>query len=88
MTADHRTPVKNYVDNLTFDFSPSGDGASCTIEAFSTSSVWYAILDWGTNYCNLRNLVDGAGLSNGNGFSEETSTSVCTQYDAINCERY
>ena len=33
-------------------------------QAFSTSSIWYAILDFGTNYCNLRNLLDGTGLSN------------------------
>ena len=59
-----------------------------TLQAYSTSSLWYAILDYGTNYCNLRNIVDGAGLSSENGFNEETSTSICTQYDSIDCERF
>ena len=58
------------------------------LQAYSTSSLWYAILDYGTNYCNLRNIVDGAGLSSENGFNEVTSTSICTQYDSINCERF
>ena len=35
-----------------------------TFQAFSTSGTWYAILDSGTNYCNLRNLLDGTGMSN------------------------
>jgi hypothetical protein len=39
------------------------------IQAYSTSATWYALLDMGTNYCNLRNLLDGTGMSNqlGNG---------------------
>jgi hypothetical protein len=36
-------------------------------QAYSTSSLWYAILDFGTNYCNLRNLLDGAGLADAPG---------------------
>ena len=57
-------------------------------QAESSSDLWYAILDYGTNYCNLRNLIDGAGLSSGGSFQEVTSTSVCTQYDAIDCSRF
>merc|ERR1712241_503363 len=84
--ANHLTPVKRYRDDLTFEFAAAGN--QCKVEGFSTSSVWYAISDQGTNYCNLRNLVDGAGLSSENGFEEDTSTSVCTQYDAIDCGRF
>merc|ERR1711997_1290344 len=85
--ANHLTPVAKYRDDMTFEFENVGTN-KCKVEAFSTSSVWYAILDFGTNYCNSRNLVDGAGLSRENGFNETTSTSICTQYDQINCERY
>ena len=27
-------------------------------QGFSSSQLWYAILDYGTNYCNIKNLVD------------------------------
>ena len=46
------------------------------------------IHDYGTNYCNLRNLLDGTGISSTNGFLEKTSTDVCTQYDQLNCARF
>ena len=28
-------------------------------KGYSTSETWYAILDFGTNYCNLHNLLTG-----------------------------
>lgn len=28
-------------------------------QGYSTSETWYAILDYGTNYCNLHNLITG-----------------------------
>jgi len=87
ISANHLTPVQRYQDDLTFTLS-TVSGNMCKVEAYSTSSLWYAILDYGTNYCNLRNIVDGAGLSSDNGFNEETSTSICTQYDSIDCERF
>lgn len=59
------------------------------VQGFSTSETWYAYLDYGTNYCNLRNLADGAGLTVSKyGFKEETSDSVCTQYSSHNCAKY
>jgi len=87
INAFHLTPVQRYKDDLTFTSTPK-PGNQCHVEAFSTSSTWYAILDFGTNYCNLRNIVDGAGLSNEEGFNEQTSTSVCTQYDSKDCTRF
>ncbi len=57
-------------------------------QGYSTSLTWYAILDFGTNYCNLRNLIDGSGISKTEGFKEETSNGVCTQFTSRNCERY
>ena len=29
------------------------------LQGYSTSEVWYAVLDNGTNYCNLHNLITG-----------------------------
>merc|ERR1711962_534274 len=88
ITAEHRTPAKRYVDDLTFTLTDSGSGRGCQVEAFSTSRLWYALLDMGTNYCNLRNLIDGAGLSNNAGFSEVASNKKCTQYDSRDCSRF
>lgn len=86
LTGTHTTPVKHYVDDLTFTFKTSGN--SCAVTGYSTSEVWYAVLDYGTNYCNLHNLVTGAGLDKVTGYSETTNDSICTQYSSSNCEKY
>eukprot|EP00091_Calanus_sinicus_P022689 TRINITY_DN7316_c0_g1_i1.p1 TRINITY_DN7316_c0_g1~~TRINITY_DN7316_c0_g1_i1.p1 ORF type:complete len:165 (-),score=39.45 TRINITY_DN7316_c0_g1_i1:80-574(-) len=76
VTATHQTPVARYTDHLKLILSPTDSG--CFVTANSNSATWYAVLDFGTNYCNLRNLVDGAGISTLVGFKEETDDSVCT----------
>ena len=102
VTATHTTPKKKYVDSLSMKFSstlavaslgiitfeklPSAGG--CAVAAHSSSNTWYAILDFGTNYCNLHNLVVGSGLANATDFSETTSDSVCTQYSKADCDTY
>merc|ERR1711916_42033 len=80
--ARHETPKKHYTDTMTFEFS--GSGSSCEVSAFSSSDTWYAILDFGTNYCNLHNVVSIVDAP----FTEETSDSVCTQYSSANCDKY
>ena len=82
----HLTPVYRYVDSVKFSFEQ--DQNLCKIKGFSESDLSYAYLDKGTNYCNLRNLIDGTGLSRTNGFQEDTNVEVCTQYDRRNCARY
>merc|ERR1719318_920700 len=82
----HTTPVARYVDDLTFTMASNGSG--CSIDANSSSQAWFAVLDYGTNYCNLRNILDGAGISGSDGFSEVTGDSVCTQYSDRDCNRY
>ena len=42
------------------------------------------MLDDGTNYCNLHNLVTGTKLQ----FTEDVDTSDCTQYSSANCAKY
>ena len=81
--ATHTTPLMLYVDDLNFDFNQ--DKSSCEVKAFSTSQLWYAFLDFGTNYCNLHNLVVGSNLQN---YTEDTYNSRCTQYTCANCTRF
>merc|ERR1712217_724906 len=57
----HTTPIHRYVDNLSFKFVPMSDGA-CLVDAYSQSTP-ESILDYGTDYCNLFNLMDGCGLT-------------------------
>merc|ERR1711862_1040666 len=64
-TGTHTTPIHRYVDDLTFTFVPED---VCIIEAHSISET-LSVLDYGTNYCNLFNLMDGSGLVNDAAFS-------------------
>merc|ERR1712001_152271 len=82
----HTTPIQRYVDDLTFKFVPSNDG-SCLIDANSISES-LSLLDFGTNYCNLFNLMDGSGLTKDEAYSEETDDGICTQHSSANCEIY
>ena len=102
ITATHTTPKKKYVDTLSMMFSSTDivgspnvlvfekfqSTSDCRVMAHSSSNVWYAILDFGTNYCNLHNLVVGSGLINISGFTEKTSDSVCTQFTSADCDVY
>ena len=83
----HLTPKYAYKDNITFDFKDKPNDM-CEVVGFSKSTISYAYFDFGTNYCNLRNLIDGAELSEMERFDESTSTTICTQYDQINCDRF
>eukprot|EP00118_Oscarella_pearsei_P024618 m.306438 g.306438 ORF g.306438 m.306438 type:complete len:162 (+) comp41237_c0_seq1:158-643(+) len=87
MKLKHKTPVHKYVDDVSFSLVGSGN-ASCTVKGFSTSEIWYAVLDDGTNYCNMHNLLTGAGLDKLSGFTEEAEDSSCTEYSSANCDKY
>ena len=86
----HQTPVHRYNDSLSFEFLEPQLGNNCVVQAFSSSDLWYAYLDFGTNYCNLNNLIsaEGLGITALNGFEEETAVEICTQYDQINRDKY
>ncbi|XP_078090953.1 uncharacterized protein LOC144507667 [Mustelus asterias] len=88
IVAQHTTPVHKYVDNLTFKLVSPLDNGSCKVSGFSVSELWYAVLDFGTNYCNLHNLIEGSGLDKVSGYSESTNNSKCTQYSSANCTIY
>jgi len=83
----HFTPVLKYEDAVSFQFTDKDDN-SCEIDGFSTALLSFAYYDFGTNYCNLRNLMDGSGISVLPGFEETTNVDVCMQLDRINCAKY
>merc|ERR1719492_676889 len=72
-TGTHTTPIHRYVDDLTFKFENQDNG--CLIDANSISET-LSYLDFGTNYCNLFNLMDGSGLTQDNGYTEDTNDSI------------
>ncbi|KAK2159428.1 hypothetical protein LSH36_153g00062 [Paralvinella palmiformis] len=86
LKATHETPKKHYIDDLMFTFKQVGD--TCEVQGNSRSQLWYALLDMGTNYCNLHNLITGAGLDSIDGYQETTSSTKCTQYTTADCEVY
>eukprot|EP00095_Tigriopus_kingsejongensis_P005559 maker-scaffold736_size104543-snap-gene-0.18 protein:Tk05559 transcript:maker-scaffold736_size104543-snap-gene-0.18-mRNA-1 annotation:"hypothetical protein DAPPUDRAFT_223657" len=82
----HTTPIQRYVDDIDFTFNVQDDGG-CTIEAHSKSQS-LSLLDYGTNYCNVFNLMDGSGLTQDPAFTEQTSDSICTQHSTADCDIY
>ena len=56
-------------------------------QAYSRSET-LSLLDYGTNYCNLFNLMDGSGLVNDPAYSEETNDRICTQWSTADCDIY
>ncbi|XP_018402428.1 PREDICTED: uncharacterized protein LOC108779505 [Cyphomyrmex costatus] len=58
---------------------------TCFAKAASVSSGWFTIFDYGTNYCNLHNLIVGAGLDRHAKFQELTNDAVCTQFNMAVC---
>ncbi|CAB4005527.1 uncharacterized protein LOC113672371, partial [Paramuricea clavata] len=67
--ATHETPAHHYVDDLSFSFTTPSQG-NCAVHGYSTSETWYAVLDDGTNYCNLHNLITGSSLDKAPGYKE------------------
>merc|ERR1712083_894332 len=65
-TGTHTTPIHRYVDDLTFTLIPEN---GCIIEGHSISET-LSVLDFGTNFCNLFNLMDGSGLTQDPAFTE------------------
>lgn len=89
VTATHTTPVAHYVDELKFTFVNGTTTGACRLQGYSRSKTWYAYLDKGTNFCNMKNLILGSGLDQGDPvYSESTSDSICTQYSSADCSKY
>ncbi|KAJ1100800.1 hypothetical protein NDU88_005875 [Pleurodeles waltl] len=84
----HSTLSDKNVEDITLKLIPFDDNESCHVSGFSVSETWYLVLDYGTNYCNLHNLVEGSSLDKAPGYAESTNDFKCTQYSAANCTIY
>ncbi|XP_031777253.1 uncharacterized protein LOC100679393 [Nasonia vitripennis] len=78
-------PQRSSVDEIDIVFADSTHH-SCTALAKSRSKDWYSLFDDGRNYCNLRDLITGAGYDEDRDFLEFTSNTICTQYDMAYCD--
>ncbi|XP_076826252.1 uncharacterized protein LOC143473243 [Brachyhypopomus gauderio] len=87
IAAKHTTPATKHVEDINFRLVSYGF-THCHISAMSVSETWYAVLDHGTNYCNLYNLIEGSGLAGTLGYKEITSDFMCTQRSSANCTVY
>jgi hypothetical protein len=79
----HETPTKHYVDNIVFTLAADADDntqyTSCAGTADSKSEP-LSIGDYGTNYCNIYNLLLAAADEGVKYDKFETSKSKCTNY--------
>ncbi|XP_014775467.1 uncharacterized protein LOC106872845 [Octopus bimaculoides] len=82
----HKTPKWHFTDSFYFAFAP--DNSTCYVEGVSSSDSWFALLDFGVNYCNLHNVITGSGIDTLDGYTEFTENSVCTLYTSRNCDKY
>ncbi|XP_037829000.1 uncharacterized protein LOC119616621 isoform X2 [Kryptolebias marmoratus] len=85
IAAQHTSPEKGSVDDITFHLVSYNFFACCHVSAMSVSETWHVIKDHGTNYCNLYNLMEGSRLTESRGYKEVTSEFLCTQRSSANC---
>jgi hypothetical protein len=76
-----------FTDNMKFKFYDTAKG-DCFVEAYSESTVPFAYIDLGVNYCNIHNLVHAVAGNEPTRYTEVTRDEVCTQYSSSNCEKY
>ncbi|XP_011865650.1 PREDICTED: uncharacterized protein LOC105560817, partial [Vollenhovia emeryi] len=81
--ATHRTSNLKSLEKIEIIFEQMNN--TCLAKADSVSTEWLAIFDYGANYCNLHNLVVGAGLDRRAKFLELTNDAVCTQFNMAVC---
>ncbi|XP_053989214.1 uncharacterized protein LOC128881863 [Hylaeus volcanicus] len=81
--ASHLAPNMKTVETIQIAFKEVNK--TCMATGESVSNEWFRIFDYGTNYCNLRNLVTSIGFNGSPRFLELTSNAVCTQYNMAVC---
>jgi hypothetical protein len=86
----HETPTKHYVDNISFDISSTASDV-CSGTANSKSTP-LSIKDYGTNYCNIYNILRVAAQLGVAYTDFDTSKELCTDYVegqmAATCDKY
>lgn len=61
---------------------------SLSVQGMSSSAAWYAVFDFGVNFCNLKNLIYGTELDNDSLYTETSNNTVCTMYSLAHCNVY
>lgn len=85
---ERTTGDKKYTDKFMLTFDPTLGPASCKVMACSQSQV-FSILDFSTNYCNLRNLYcstkEGCPVETFDFFDYAEEYVKCGQHDDGKC---
>ncbi|KAM6918405.1 uncharacterized protein FYW49_008026 [Xenentodon cancila] len=74
--ANHTSGV-GQTENVNFTVAPTSMALGCRVQGTSVSTDCFSLFDNGTNYCNLRNVIQGSGLSKAPGFLEFTNEWLC-----------
>uniref|UniRef100_A0A3B5AU99 Uncharacterized protein n=1 Tax=Stegastes partitus TaxID=144197 RepID=A0A3B5AU99_9TELE len=74
--ANHTSAV-GQVESVNFTMTSTSVSLGCHIQGSSVSAFWFSLFDNGTNYCNLRNVIQGSGLTKAPGFIEFTNEWLC-----------
>ncbi|XP_046883016.1 uncharacterized protein wu:fc46h12 isoform X3 [Hypomesus transpacificus] len=86
--AKHTSPTTNDVDDLRFSLYSMEESSVCRVTGEAVSESWVDLMDNGTSYCSLHNLVEGSGLSQVEGYKEYTNEWICLEYTTTNCSIY
>ncbi|KAM8850881.1 uncharacterized protein AB9W97_021861 [Spinachia spinachia] len=74
--ANHTSAV-GQTESVNFRMASTAMSLGCHVEGSSVSAFWFSLLDNGTNYCNLHNVIQGSGLAKAPGFVEFTNEWLC-----------
>ncbi|XP_077954804.1 uncharacterized protein LOC144405462 [Gasterosteus aculeatus] len=74
--ANHTSGV-GQIESVNFSMVSTAMSLGCHVEGSSVSAFWFSLLDNGTNYCNLHNVIQGSGLTKAPGFVEFTNEWLC-----------
>ncbi|CAL8323351.1 unnamed protein product [Boreogadus saida] len=80
------TSVGGQIQMLNFTLLEAAMDMGCRVGGSSMSDYWLSLLDNGTNYCNLQNVIKGSGLINAPGYTEYTNEWVCLGYGLASCK--
>ncbi|KAM9718768.1 uncharacterized protein ACNS7B_019864 [Menidia menidia] len=74
--ANHTSGI-GQIESVNFTMTPTSMVLGCHVQGSSVSAVWFSLYDNGTNFCNLRNVIKGSGLTKAPGFMEFTNEWLC-----------
>ncbi|XP_041752873.1 uncharacterized protein wu:fc46h12 [Coregonus clupeaformis] len=78
-------PSTRNVNDLTFNLYRTEESSTCRMSGDAISESWISLMDNCANYCSLKDLLVGSGLSKIQGFQEYTNDWICHAYESANC---